>query len=188
MSCVHGRFGGLQEEQCLGRECWTRGLQHVATKAVQNCLNPDFSYHRVSLKAVGMKTVCIDSRSTYPLEGSRACTGPWAKLSHGSARRSRLAVLLHPWLPSRQLGMQGRRRACHPSEQNVFLYLGKCWASLSRGSSASYDGSEHQRGCCFPPNEGVCNFPSGSHPQAVPDPSVRLYQSQNTPSPAQTMC
>lgn len=37
----------------------------------QNCLNPDFSCHRVSLEAAGMKTVCIDSRSMYPLESSR---------------------------------------------------------------------------------------------------------------------
>lgn len=57
MICVPGRFGGLQEEQCLGWECWKTGLQHLAMKAMQNCLNPDFSYHRVSLEAVGVKTV-----------------------------------------------------------------------------------------------------------------------------------
>jgi len=133
MSCVHGRFAGLQEEQRLGWECWKTGLQHSAMKAVQNCLSPDFSYHRVSLEALGMKTVCIDSRSTYPSESSRACTGPWAKLSYGNTQRSWPTLLLHPWMASRQLGMQGRHRACHPSKQNVSLYLGKCWASLSRG-------------------------------------------------------
>lgn len=79
---------------------------------------------------------CIDL-SMYPLESSRTCTGPWAKLSYGEARRSRLTVLLHPWLVYGQLGMQGRHRPCHPSVQRVCLYLGKCWASLSRGCSTS---------------------------------------------------
>jgi len=36
--------------------------------------------------------------------------------------------------------------------------------------------------------KGFCNFVSGSHPQTVPNPGVRLYQYQNTPSPAQTLC
>lgn len=110
MSCVSRRFGGLQEEQCLGKT----GLQHSAVKAVQNCLNPGFSYLRVNLEAVDMKTNCTDSSSMYPSESSSTCVGLWAKLSYGSAQRSQLAVLLCPWLASRELGMQGRPECAIP--------------------------------------------------------------------------
>lgn len=79
MSCVHRRFGGLQEEQCLGWECWKTGLQHLVVKAMQNCLSPGFSCHKVSLGAAGFNTACVDSRGTYPSESPRACTSPMGK-------------------------------------------------------------------------------------------------------------
>lgn len=84
------------------------------------------------------KTVFIDSRSTYLSKSSRASAGPWAKYSYRNAQRSWLALLLHPWLVSRELGMHSI-----PLYKMSFFILEKGRASLSRGFSASSDGSEH---------------------------------------------
>lgn len=117
---------------------WAGVLEaRAAMRAMQNCLSPDFSYHGVSLEAVGMKTALIQEVRTL-----RRAQGLVRVRGHGNAQRSRLAVLLRAWLPARQLGVQGGRRARHPPGQNGCLYLGKCWASLSGGGSAGCGGSE----------------------------------------------